>query len=371
MEQRPSNSGDDGGGGKNVGKNGDKPDEPAEEPTPDLAETVDIRSHQPPEPERPRTEASKAERKAEPAAEPPESRWFASKQSPDTPGPGGTADADPLDDTPEEEPGAERAEPAEPAAEEPHHTHHASPTMDPVSAGRSRLVAALWPPRLSRNQAVVGVLLAVLGAALAIQVRATNSSDQLLRAARPDDLVHILDEVTARGQRLDTELRDLESQKASLQNSTDKAQAALQQAQEKAKDLQILAGTVKATGPGITVTVTDPQHKVDAAALLNALQELRAAGAEVVQLGNVRIVVSSAFLDAGPGQVTVDGHTLTAPYVFKVIGDPATLQPALGIPGGVVASLKNTYGATTAITSGKVLVDAVAPQPDPQYAKAG
>jgi uncharacterized protein YlxW (UPF0749 family) len=215
------------------------------------------------------------------------------------------------------------------------------------------------------------VLLAALGAALAIQVHATNSSDQLLRAARPDDLVNILDEVTARGQRLDTELRDLDSQKASLQNSTDKAQAALQQAQEKAKDLQILAGTVKATGPGITVTITDPLHKVDAAALLNALQELRAAGAEVVQLGNVRIVVSSAFLDTGTGQVSVDGHALSAPYVFKVIGDPATLQPALGIPGGVVASLKNTYGATTTITSGNVLVAAIAPQPDPQYAKAG
>ncbi len=203
-------------------------------------------------------------------------------------------------------------------------------------------------------------------------MRATNSSDQLLRAARPDDLVHILDEVSARGVRLDTELRDLESQKAALQNSTDKGQAALQQAQEKAKDLQILAGAVKAAGPGITVTVTDPGHKVDAAALLNALQELRAAGAEVVQLDDVRIVVSSAFLDTGSGQVTVDGHALATPYVFKVIGDPATLQPALGIPGGVVATLKSQYGATAVTTTSvRIVVDAVAPQPDPQYAKAG
>jgi uncharacterized protein YlxW (UPF0749 family) len=240
------------------------------------------------------------------------------------------------------------------------------------SIERQRLQAALWPPRVSRNQLVVGLLLAILGAALAIQVRATNTGDQLLRAARPDDLVHILDDTTARGQRLDTELRQLESQKASLQNSSDKAQAALQQAQEKAKDLQILAGTTKATGPGITVTITDPQHKVDAAALLNALQELRAAGAEVVQLDNVRIVVSSAFLDTNAGQVTVDGHPLTAPYVFKVIGDPATLQPALGIPGGVVASLKSNYGATTDIaTDQHILVDAVAAQPNPQYASAG
>jgi uncharacterized protein YlxW (UPF0749 family) len=238
-------------------------------------------------------------------------------------------------------------------------------------AGRRNLLNAFWPPRLSRNQVVVGVLLGVLGAALAIQVHATNSSDQLLRAARPDDLVHILDDVTARGQRLDTELRDLETQKAQLQNSTDKAQAALQQAQEKAKALEILAGTVKAQGPGITVTVTDPGHKVDAAALLNALEELRAAGAEVVQLNDARIVVSSAFLDAAPGKVTVDGQALTGPYVFKVIGDPATLQPALGIPGGVIANLRSQYGASTAITQGTVLIDALAVAPNPQNAKTG
>jgi uncharacterized protein YlxW (UPF0749 family) len=251
------------------------------------------------------------------------------------------------------------AEPVEPAETAPEH--------DP-GAGRSNLLHALWPPRLSRNQVVVGVLLGVLGAALAIQAHATNTSDQLLRAARPDDLVHILDEVTARGQRLDAELHDLEASKAQLQNSTDKAQAALQQAQEKAKSLEILAGTVKATGPGITVTIVDPSHKVDAAALLNTLQELRAAGAEVAQIDDVRITVSTAFLDTGPGKVTVDGQTLSAPYVFKAIGDPATLQPALGIPGGVIANLRGQYGATATVTRGTVLVDAVAPAPASQFA---
>ncbi|NUP49433.1 MAG: DUF881 domain-containing protein, partial [Catenulispora sp.] len=242
---------------------------------------------------------------------------------------------------------------------------------DPVSLGRRRLFAALWPPRMSRNQAVVGVLLAALGAALAIQVRATNTSDQFLRAARSDDLVHILDDVTARGQRLDAELRDLQTQNAAIQNSADKAQAALTQAQQKAKDLQILAGTVKAKGPGITMTISDPQGQVKAAALLNALEELRAAGAEVIQIGDVRVVVSSALVDTAEGGIALDGHVLSQPYVYKVIGDPNALGPAMQIPGGVVANVKSLAGANATVVQGQVLVDAVAPQPSPDYAKAG
>jgi uncharacterized protein YlxW (UPF0749 family) len=240
-----------------------------------------------------------------------------------------------------------------------------------VSLGRRRLFAALWPPRLSRNQTVVGVLLAVLGAALAIQVRATNTSDVILRGARADDLVNILDEVTSRGQSLDAELRNLETQNAAIRDSADKAQAALAQAQQKTKDLQILAGTVKAKGSGITITITDPKAQLKSATLLNTLEELRAAGAEVVQVNDVRVVVSSSFVDAPDGGIALDGHELAKPYVYKVIGDPNTLGPAMQIPGGVVATVKSSDGANVTITPGQVLVDAVAPQPNPDYAKAG
>jgi uncharacterized protein YlxW (UPF0749 family) len=244
-------------------------------------------------------------------------------------------------------------------------------TPKPPSPGRRRLIAAFWPPRLSRNQAVVGVLLAALGAALAIQVRATNTSDQILRGARNDDLVNILDEVTSRGQSLDSELRNLETQNAAIQDSADKAQAALTQAQQKARDLQILAGTVKAKGNGITMTITDPQSQLKSATLLNALEELRAAGAEVIQIDDVRVVVSSSLVDTPDGGIALDGHELAQPYIYKVIGDPNTLGPAMQIPGGVVATVKSQPGANVTITPGQVLVDAVAPQPNPQYAKAG
>ena len=368
----------------------------AEPDRPELAETVNLRDLLPEGPADKSSEEQAKEQPAEP--EPPLRRRTPPEGEPlrRRPGPGGQPPRRPGPGQdprrgpgypPSGESGPRRRPPSEhgpdhaprrpapesrPAAAAAAASGPAAPAKPAsVSLGRRRLLAAFWPPRMSRNQAVVGVLLGALGAALAIQVHATNTSDEILRGARSDDLVNILDEVTSRGQSLDAELRNLETQNAAIQDSADKAQAALAQAQQKAKDLQILSGTVKAKGSGITLTMTDPQKQLKSATLLNALEELRAAGAEVVQVDDVRVVVSSSFVDTADGGIALDGHELTQPYVYKVIGDPNTLGPAMQIPGGVVATVKSSPGANATITPGQVLIDAVVPVPNPDYAKAG
>jgi uncharacterized protein YlxW (UPF0749 family) len=126
---------------------------------------------------------------------------------------------------------------------------------------------------------------------------------------------------------------------------------------------------VAARGPGITLRITDPSRKVDAAVLLDALQELRDAGAEAVQVNDVRVVASTAFLDAEPGSVRIDGRLVTAPYVFKVIGDPDTLDPALRIPGGVFAVLNERGATATVAATNPVLIEAVVSSDAPQYSR--
>ncbi|WP_354644852.1 DUF881 domain-containing protein [Kitasatospora camelliae] len=229
--------------------------------------------------------------------------------------------------------------------------------------GRRRLKSAVWPPRLSRGQAVVAVLLFALGLALAIQVRSTQDHDQL-RGARQEDLVRILDELDSRQQRLQQERTQLEQSLAQLENSSNQAKAALEQTKEKAAELGILAGTVKATGPGIILTIDDPQGQVKADMLLDTLQELRAAGAEAIQINDVRVVVSTYFTDAPSGGVQIDGKNVSQPYRFTVIGNPQDLTPALNIPGGVVRSLEKQQAKATITQQQKVVVDAVvAPKP--------
>ena len=228
---------------------------------------------------------------------------------------------------------------------------------DPEPAEPPARPATLLRPRLNRGQLIVAVLCAVLGFAVAAQVR-SNDKDTKFANARQDELVGILGDLSQRSDRLRSDIRDLDDTKSGLEHDT-QGQAALQDARRRAQTYGILAGTLPATGPGIELTVNDPQSRVRAASLLDTLEELRDAGAEVVQIDGVRVGVSTYFTDAGGGAVVADGSTLTRPYRFLAIGDAHTLATALNIPGGVLRSLRNS-GAEGAVTQRqKITIQAV------------
>ncbi|GCD47509.1 membrane protein [Streptomyces paromomycinus] len=239
---------------------------------------------------------------------------------------------------------------------------------EPQVTGRQRLVAGLWPPRLTRAQLIVALLLFILGLGLAIQVRST-SDNSALRGARQEDLVRILDELDNRSQRLTDEQRRLEGQKTELENSSDQAEEARKQTVEKEQQLGVLAGTVAAQGPGINLTINDPTHSVEADKLLDTVQELRAAGAEAIQINEVRIVADSYLSDVRGG-VEVDGRRVTQPYRFKVIGKPEDLEPALNIPGGVVQTLEKEQATVSVSRDEKIIVDALREAKRPDYARS-
>jgi len=230
--------------------------------------------------------------------------------------------------------------------------------------------AALWPPRLSRGQLVVALLLFSLGLGLAIQVRSTNTDDAetQLRGARQEDLVRILDEVDARQQRLQTEHQQLQQSLSTLQNSSQQAKEAQIQTLAKEQQLGVLAGTVAATGPGIELTIKDSGGKVQADMLLNTLEELRAAGAEAVQINDVRVVSDTWFSDATPGVVEIGGKPVSQPYRFTVIGNAHDLDSALNIPGGVVQSVDKLAATATVADQKALAVTALIPLATPGYA---
>jgi len=234
--------------------------------------------------------------------------------------------------------------------------------------GRQRLRAGLWPPRVSRAQLIVALLLFVLGLGLAIQVR-SNSDNSALRGARQEDLVRILDELDNRTERLEDEKQRLDDQRTELENSSDQAEEARKQTLEKERQLGILAGTVAAQGPGITMTIEDNKGTVEADMLLDAIQELRAAGAEAIQVNGVRVVAGTYLSDSGKS-VSVDGNKITAPFRFKVIGNPQDLEPALNIPGGVVQTLEKEQATITVERSDKIVVDALRAAKRPDYARS-
>ncbi|MER7184720.1 DUF881 domain-containing protein [Streptomyces hyaluromycini] len=259
--------------------------------------------------------------------------------------------------------------PAEVPAAAPEAESAAEPNPEAGLTGRRRLVQGLWPPRVSRAQLIVAVLLFGLGFGLAVQVASNSDSDSALRGARQEDLVRILDELDDRTQRLEDEKTGLEKQRQELQSSSDQAAEARRQTAEKERQLGILAGTVAAQGPGITMTVDDPKGTVQADMLLDAIQELRAAGAEAIQVNGVRVIAGTYLTESGKS-VSVDGNKITQPFVFRVIGKPQDLEPALNIPGGVVQTLEKEQATVTVERSTKIVVDALRPAKQPDYARS-
>jgi uncharacterized protein YlxW (UPF0749 family) len=235
---------------------------------------------------------------------------------------------------------------------------------EPASAWR-RMGAALRP-RMTRSQVLAGVLCAAVGFALAVQVR--QSASDHLSSARQDELVRLLDDVTVRAERLDEEVARLEETRDELRSGSGQARAALELARERAESEGILSGRLPAEGPGVELTIEDPGGGVQAAHLFNVLEELRNAGSEAVELNGVRLVTSSWFVD-GVGGIVVDDHELSPPYRWTVIGDPATMDRALEIPGGALATVR-TEGGGEATTSreDRVEVTAVRPPEEPQFA---
>jgi uncharacterized protein YlxW (UPF0749 family) len=214
---------------------------------------------------------------------------------------------------------------------------------------------------------LIGVLTLLLGFAFAVQVRSTDT-DQALAGVREEDLVRILDDLTAQEDRLRQEIADQRAALDQLGSSDSAAAAALQEARDRAAALGILNGSVAAQGPGITLTIRDSGGRISSSVVLRAIQELRGAGAETMQVDDVRIGVSSA-VTGSPGELKIDGQPLQVPYTFEVIGSPQDMATAMSIPGGVVSTVGGRGGSVDIVQSEHVVVDALRPLDEPQYAQ--
>lgn len=230
-----------------------------------------------------------------------------------------------------------------------------------------------WRVRLpTRSGVLIGVLLALLGFAVVVQVK-SNDQDQELSGARQEDLVQILDDLDARKERLQRDISSLNTQKQQISSSERGRAAALESARQRADALGILAGTLPAEGPGLSIQILAGTKPIDASVLLDAVEELRGAGAEAMQISGtggraVRVVASTSFVDAGAG-LRVGSARLSAPYVLLVIGGPQTMRAALNIPGGVVDTVRQAGGSVSVRQPDVVHVSAVRKVTSPRYAR--
>lgn len=217
------------------------------------------------------------------------------------------------------------------------------------------------------SQVLVAILIGGLALAITVQLRDKPADDY--ENARSEDLVELLKSLDAANQRLDRQINDLTGTRDDLLDSSKRSDVAQEQARAQANALAILAGTAPATGPGVVVTVSDPEGGVDAGALLDAIEELRNAGAEVIAInGTVRVVSQTYFIDTDES-IRIGGRDIKPPYVIEAIGDTDTMATATQIPGGLVDTIERRGGEVSVTRKDVVGITALADIRAPEYAR--
>ncbi|WP_052460122.1 DUF881 domain-containing protein [Tessaracoccus massiliensis] len=226
----------------------------------------------------------------------------------------------------------------EPTAEAKSSVEHETPRRAAEPQPERSLLRDFFRP--SRGQFVVGVALFLTALIVVLTLRSQATQPEFANV-RQADLIQLLDNVTGETRRLEDQVRELERSRTELLSGADRDQAAREEASRRLEQARIIAGTVPVVGPGVRIQIDDPAGNVSAELLLNAVEELRDAGAEVIELNDsVRLVMNSHFATDANGAVTADGVVLAAPYVVDAIGDPATLEAGARFRGGLVSEVE-------------------------------
>ncbi|MBA4609033.1 DUF881 domain-containing protein [Aeromicrobium sp. Marseille-Q0843] len=220
----------------------------------------------------------------------------------------------------------------------------------------------------SRSAWIVALLVGLLAFTMTVQWSQDDETDDF-SGVRGVELAELLKSLDATNTRLSQQIETLRGSRDDLRDSSESSAEARKAAVERANSLAILAGTVGAEGSGIEISITAPAGAVTASVLLDAVQEMRDAGAEVIALNGVaRVVAQTWFLDDDAGG-RVSGRVLKPPYVMEVIGDPETLADAVTFRGGLADRVESRGGDVSVEKRQRLRVTAVADAPEPQYAR--
>lgn len=203
--------------------------------------------------------------------------------------------------------------------------------------------------RPSRAQLAWAVALCLVALAVVVQVQSIQAGDRYA-SMRRDDLVQLLDGLTEESERLAAEVAELERTRDALQSGVDADEVARAEAQRRADGLAILAGTAAAVGPGVRITISAPEGRITADLMLDAVQELRDAGAEVIEVNDSIRLVAQSWVTESPQGLLIDDQLVSLPIVIEAIGDPHSLAEGARFRGGLVSQVESQQvGGSVAI----------------------
>lgn len=140
-------------------------------------------------------------------------------------------------------------------------------------------------------------------------------------------------------------LEDNNSKIAEYNEKIESNEEASELLDEELKKSQLILGTTDVTGEGVVITLTDkPGNSIEAADLIELINELRFAGAEAISINEVRIINMTDLADIDSYIIVKPSQRLISPYVVKAIGNQTYLTSTLCLKNSGFVDRYNNSG---------------------------
>jgi len=204
-------------------------------------------------------------------------------------------------------------------------------------------------PRLTLWHLAMTLTMVLLGFLVIIQSRAGRALTSQVQV--PTRNVYALatllrEEREARGA-LESQVTDLRRRLESYERAASEGRSLQEAMGRELETLRVALGLKAMRGPGVIVRLADPRTQpkgmnpvvVNYQDIVAVINELWAAGAEAIAVNSQRLTAMTGLSQVG-GNVVVNLQRLAGPFEIVAIGDPATLEGALNIRGGLIEGLR-------------------------------
>ena len=222
----------------------------------------------------------------------------------------------------------------------------------------------------------------VMGALLAVQIR-TYEAARTAMGMRPwGPFSGLLGTAQEQLRKQVEEIQDLQKKITRYETAAASEKALFQVMNDELQTSKTALGLTRVKGPGIVLTLDDSTFRlgdtrdrdlqqmllVHSADLLQITNELWAAGAEAITIGDQRITANTPIRCVGP-VIQVNGIAIPSPYAISAIGDPEVLTSALNLRGGVLDTMRSLKYRVKLVQQQKLALPALAFLPRFKLAK--
>ncbi|WP_425446990.1 DUF881 domain-containing protein [Dethiothermospora halolimnae] len=207
-----------------------------------------------------------------------------------------------------------------------------------------------------KNKLAITIVCIILGIIIAIQfktVRKTVGEDNIIPTQRAEQLAVELKKLKEEKKNLLKELEDVENKVEQYEKGEADKNDYVQNLSDKLKKYRMLGGYEPVDGPGVIVTLNDPNLEAEFSDgtstlvnryefILQIISNLNAAGAEAISINGQRYTGYTE-IEPAAQHLMINGTSTDLPVEIKAIGNPQNLENSLRLYRGAVWYMENEY----------------------------